>query len=1124
MIEVKNNFAGGLNQDDSYYRLPQNCYVDALNITRDAVSANADAIVSTVVGNRVITYSYAIPGTNTVIGAVANTLRGTVISLVHNTSGYHTILEYNIAARTATKVFQNLTDSDSVDILGFTAEGKITGINIFNRDEGDLLFFLDSLGRPTFMNITLFKAGAYTPVTRQIIDVGKIPPPSPPNAVYGNDATRVSNYLQKKLFRFKYRFVYDDDFKTSYSPISAVPLPVNILDPVFTNVLTNNNVISLSIASGAKNVKGIEIAVSIQNSQNIFGRFQTVEYIDKAVEGISDDTTFNFQFYNDSTYPTIADAQSLPLFDYVPRLAKSQEQPNGNTLAYGAITEGYDRDLSPNVTITIGTVAAGSGSSVGSLSGVVTIVLENGSIQLFNILFSGVPAVGTVINVRVEQVNNGTTWLAATYTTVSGDTAASVATAIVASFNSLGQVESATVTGGTSASVVANALTNPKRIFDSLTITAPATTANTNSIATWPFLSQRRIGIAYYDEKGVTNGILYDADLTFPAYAENGSAQVLLPYINVKIYHRPPDWAYSYQICFTKDNTQFLYIETVDVNTTETDYIYFDITNLALNQEKSPTTAAVVSWTFQDGDRMRLIRRMSDGNVFASTFDTAIEGIVTSPVINGVTQENKTFVKIRSAAPFTSQNYTTDFFVIQLYRPALQEPSNENATFYECGVEYAILNPTESDRVHAGQVTNQSDDLVTPAEINIYEGDVYFRLRTEFLSNDPATVGTGSFNVQDRNFVDFHISAVNNIDGRPQAIDLNARSAYYPALIRNSQAYQANTNINGFNRFYADQFIEVDYSYGDVLRLKVRDRYMRVYQKLKVGVIYLFSRMGKSPSGDEVTIVTDQLLNPVQYYAGDIGIGNHATSLASFNFADYFTSDITGGAYRLSNDGITPISILYKMNSWAISQLPLRTGNYNVFGAYDQKLNNYIMALEATDTQAAQTLTFSEEDNTFESFLSLFPEMMTTIGTLLCAFKNGQMWTHDSDTHNSFFGTSYDSTISIVFNDNPNIKKQPISITESASSLWDCPQIVAQSPSYGTTNQQSTLVAQEFTQLEGQYHASFKRDSNSRGGKINGSVLKGNWTLVKFRKQTPSSLETLNVVAFKYNVSQLNPV
>lgn len=1124
MNEVKNNFSAGLNQDDSYYRLPPNSYVDALNITRDAVAANSDGIISNIIGNEIIQYSYTAPGTNTCIGAVANPLRNTAIALIYNTSNYHSVIEWNLTTRVATKVFENLTDSDDVDILGFTLEGKITGINIFNRDEGDLLFFLDSLGRPTFMNITLFKAGAYTPVTRQIIDVGKIPPPSPPDAVYGNDVTRVANYLQKKLFRFKYRFVYDDDFKSTYSPISAVPLPVNILDPVFTNVLTNNNVISLSLASGAKNVKGVELAVSVQNSQNIFGRFQTVEYFDKAVEGIGDDTTFNVQFYNDSTYPVIADAESLPLFDYVPRYAKSQEMPNGNTIAYGAITEGYDRDLSPNVTITVGTVAAGSGSSVGSLSGVVTIVLENGSIQLFNIQFSGVPAVGTVINVRVEQVNNGTTWLAATYTTVSGDTASSVATAIVASFNSLGQVASATVTGGTSASVVANSLPNPKRIFDSLTITAPATTANTNSIGTWPFLSQRRMGIAYYDEKGITNGILYSADVTFPAYAENGSAQVLLPYVNVKIYHRPPDWAYSYQICFTKDSTQFLYIETVDVNTTETDYIYFDITNLALNQEKSPTTAAVVSWTFQDGDRMRLIRRMSDGNVFASTFDTAIEGIVTSPVINGVTQENRTFVKIRSAAPFTAQNYTTDFFVIQLYRPALQEPSNENATFYECGVQYAILNPTESDRVHAGQVTNQSDDLLTPAEINIYEGDVYFRLRTEFLSNDPATVGTGSFNVQDRNFVDFHISAVNNIDGRPQAIDLNAKSAYYPALIRNSQPYQANTNINGLNRFYADQFIEVDYSYGDVLRLKVRDRYMRVFQKFKVGVIYLYSRVGKSPSGDEITIITDQLLNPVQYYSGDYGIGDNQTSLASFNFADYFTSNITGGAYRLSNDGITPISVLYKMNSWATAQLPLRTGNYNVYGAYDQKLNNYIMALEATDTQSAQTLTFSEEDNTFESFLSLFPEMMVTIGTLLCAFKNGQLWTHDSDTYNSFFGTTYDSHVSVVFNDNANIKKQPISVTESSSSLWDCPQITTQVYSYGTTNQQSTLIAQEFTQMEGQYHASFRRDSNSRGGKVNGNILKGNWIFVKFRSQAPITLTSLNVVALKYNSSPLNPV
>lgn len=1120
MIELKNNFSGGLDTDTSYDSPEmKNRYVDALNITRDAVAANQDTLISNIVGNRIIEYTYTAAGTNTCIGAVANSLRNTAIALIYNTAGYHSIIEWNLTTRVATKVFENLTDSDDVDVLGFTLSGKITGINIFNRDEGDLLFFIDSIDRPTFLNITLFKAGAYTPVTRQILNVAKIPPPSPPDAVYDNDTSRVSNFLQKKLFRFKYRWIYDDDLKSTYSPISAVPLPVNILDDVAANVITNNNVISLSIGTGAKNVKAIEIAVSIQNNQNLFSRFQTVEVLNKDEDGIDDDTTTNFMFYNDSTYAFIADDDSLPLFDWVPRYAKSQEMPNGNALCYAAITEGYGRDLSPNVVTTVLTTAAGSGSSIGSLNGVVTIAIDNGSQQAFIVTFSGIPVVGTVINIQVQRVSDGAIFGAATYTTVSGDTASSVATAIRNSFNALGQVASASITGGgVSVAVIANNLLTPKRIFFSLSIVVPVVSGNTNSIATWPFYGQRRMGIAYYDENGVTNGILYDTDITFPPYAENGSQQILLPYINVKIYHQPPDWAYSYQLCFTKDNTQMLYIETVDVNLTENEYIYFDISNLPLNAIKKPTTAAVVSWTFQDGDRVRLVRRMADSNVFGSAYDSAIEGIVVSPTINNVVQTDKTFLKIKRVAPFSTVNYGSDFFVLQLYRPSLQEPSNENATFYECGVEYPILNPTEATRVHAGQVTNQSEDFVTPAEINVYEGDVYFRVRSMVLGE----MGVGTFYVQDRNFVDSWISAVNNIDGRPQVIDINAKETYFPALVRFSRLYQANTNINGLNKFLAQNFDEYDYSYGDIFRLKVRDRFMRVYQRLKVGVVYIFSKIGKAQNGDEITVVTDQLLNPIQYYSGDYGIGDNKCSLASFNFADYFTSNVTGGIYRVSKDGITPISVLYKVNSWATTHIPLRTSAYNIYGAYDQRLNNYIMAMEATDTDAAATLTFSEEDNTFESFLSLQPEMMVTVGTLLCAFKNGQLWTHDSDQYNTFFGTSYESTITPVFADNSHMKKQPISITESASQVWDCPEIITQVKTYGSTPQQSNLVTQEFADLEGQYSAAIKRDVNSPGGKVNGQFLKGNWTKVKFRVQNATELTTLDIVILKVNESPLN--
>jgi hypothetical protein len=116
----------------------------------------------------------------------------------------------------------------------------------------------------------------------------------------------------------------------------------------------------------------------------------------------------------------------------------------------------------------------------------------------------------------------------------------SVASGLLASANSIGittrQFGSRFYTN---ASMGWNATYN----FSSLTIVPPATSASTNSIPTWLWSTERNIGIAYQNEKGVTNGILYNGKVSFPAYAENGSQIPLLPYINTKIYHVPPDWA-----------------------------------------------------------------------------------------------------------------------------------------------------------------------------------------------------------------------------------------------------------------------------------------------------------------------------------------------------------------------------------------------------------------------------------------------------------------------------------------------------------------------------------------------------------------------------------------------------
>jgi hypothetical protein len=351
----------------------------------------------------------------------------------------------------------------------------------------------------------------------------------------------------------------------------------------------------------------------------------------------------------------------------------------------------------------------------------------------------------------------------------------------------------------------------------------------------------------------------------------------------------------------------------------------------------------------------------------------------------------------------------------------------------------------------------------------------------------------------------------------------------YGATSRFGQAIQAYTNINGLNRFFPNDLIDCDISFGDIMRLKVRDRFVRVFQKLKTGMMPLFSQINKSPDGTTINVVTDKLLNPIQYYVGDFGIGDNPESLASYNFADYFTSNIKGVICRASQDGINAISIEYLVDSWAWKALSVRGTAYKMYGCFNQILGDYVLALEAAVAQSvdypAETIVFDEAhiqaEKGFVAYLSYLPEMMVNLGTLFITFKDGQLYTHDSDSYNTFYGTTYDSSITPVFNQNSLEKKTPQAISEVASVVWDVPQMTSNVNSYGTTKQTTAIQAARFAELEGNFHSAVLRDSNSRGGVINGDIMKGNYFITKLRAVTPSNLVTLHLCTLKYTDSPL---
>jgi hypothetical protein len=201
---------------------------------------------------------------------------------------------------------------------------------------------------------------------------------------------------------------------------------------------------------------------------------------------------------------------------------------------------------------------------------------------------------------------------------------------------------------------------------------------------------------------------------------------------------------------------------------------------------------------------------------------------------------------------------------------------------------------------------------------------------------------------------------ITNSNGRPSVIDENARQTYFPTVIRFGQAYQQNTNLNATNRFFYDDFDEYDRTFGDVLRLHVRDRYLKVYQQFKVGTVPILTQIVKDVTGNPLQANSNQLINKIQYYAGDYGIGDAATSLAWNNFADYFVDNYRGVVCRLSQNGIEPLSILYKTNAFfvaktaayrkdlnnGISDVGIYTGDPCIYGVFDANTNKYIIAME----------------------------------------------------------------------------------------------------------------------------------------------------------------------------------
>lgn len=376
----------------------------------------------------------------------------------------------------------------------------------------------------------------------------------------------------------------------------------------------------------------------------------------------------------------------------------------------------------------------------------------------------------------------------------------------------------------------------------------------------------------------------------------------------------------------------------------------------------------------------------------------------------------------------------------------------------------------------------------------------------------------------DKNFSDYYPSSVNS-NGRAFVYSENANQVTFPVNYRWSLAYQSDTNINKSNRFYAQNFDSADRRYGSIQRMLNYGKLLTFFQERRCGQAGIYQKFITDNTGGTQLITTTNIIteNNIQYYAGDYGVGNQSDSVVQSGFVYYFADPIRGVICRLSRDGITVLSEVYKMQTYAGRTIPnyLTSRNYTfggvarITGAFNVRKDNtseYLCVLQpwtyGSDSFVGETLAFDEGRNAFYSFFDFAPEHLICAENVLYSFRNGRMFIHDqtaAGTMNTFYGTKYETWIKRVFNEPLMQKKSWISVTEQASVIWDCPEISTNQYSYGTTAQQSNLITDDFNLTESQFNAAFLNDSNSIGGIAEGDTLKGSLIKIKFRLRTQDS-------------------
>ena len=346
-----------------------------------------------------------------------------------------------------------------------------------------------------------------------------------------------------------------------------------------------------------------------------------------------------------------------------------------------------------------------------------------------------------------------------------------------------------------------------------------------------------------------------------------------------------------------------------------------------------------------------------------------------------------------------------------------------------------------------------------------------------------------------------------------------AQSNKLSSLIH-SGIFNSRTGINQTNQFSVAEDItrSLDPANGSIQKLYAEDTNLIIFQENKVSKSLIDKDAIYSAEGNASVTSRNLVIGQNVAFAGEYGISKDPESFAVNGYRKYFTDRDQNVVCRLSMDGISIISNFGMTDFFRDKLATAKTKG--IVGGWDAHNKQYVLSIDSklrsSEGTSYSTLSFDETVKGWTSLFDYNPTQIVSINNNYYTTKRGKIYKHyelpvASTDRGNFYGVTYNSNVTFVFNGNPSMIKNFQTINYEGDSGWRMQSfntnedvglfITPASESDSLVQLQNNLLINNFKKKESKYCADIINSTPPQFGEVvfggSSSGVKGFFAEVK---------------------------